>query len=193
MANENISIQWFPGHMTKARRMMETMLKSVDMVIECRDARAPLACENPLLAQLIQNKPHLVVLTKADLADPSCTMVLLDSLKNDTTMVIEPIQTGNVDTIDYVPIYDDDLITVYMMADLSDDYGYTIETREDEPVIDITYQNESIAKFTVRHTTTGDSAFLLEEIDYDENGDSIYYGLDHSDHCLNQILLSITK
>ncbi len=88
MANENISIQWFPGHMTKARRMMETMLKSVDMVIECRDARAPLACENPLLAQLIQNKPHLVVLTKADLADPSCTMVLLDSLKNDTTMVM---------------------------------------------------------------------------------------------------------
>ena len=41
---------------------------------------------------------------------------------NDTTMVIEPVQTGNVDTIDYVPIYDDDLITVYMMADLSDDY-----------------------------------------------------------------------
>ena len=112
---------------------------------------------------------------------------------NDTTMVIEPVQTGNVDTIDYVPIYDDDLITVYMMEDLSNDYGYTIETMEDEPVIDVTYQDESIAKFTVRHTTTGDSAFLFEQIDYEDNGDSIYYGLDHSDHCLNQILLSITK
>ena len=88
MHTENISIQWFPGHMTKAKRMMETMLKSVDMVIECRDARAPRACENPLLAQLIQNKPHLVVLTKADLADPTCTRHLLQSLKNDTTLVM---------------------------------------------------------------------------------------------------------
>lgn len=85
---ENISIQWFPGHMTKARRQMETMLKSVDMVIECRDARAPKACENPLLAQLIQSKPHLVVLTKADLADPACTSRLMQSLKNETTHVM---------------------------------------------------------------------------------------------------------
>ena len=85
---ENISIQWFPGHMTKAKRQMETMLKSVDMVIECRDARAPKACENPLLAQLIQSKPHLVVLTKADLADPICTNALIQSLKNETTAVM---------------------------------------------------------------------------------------------------------
>lgn len=104
VGNENpstVSIQWFPGHMTKAKRQMETMLKSVDMVIECRDARAPKACENPLLDRLIQSKPHLVVLTKADLADPSCTDRLKQQYQNDTTKVlaIDSLHSFKINTI----------------------------------------------------------------------------------------------
>ncbi len=66
-------IQWFPGHMTKAKRQMEQSLKLVDFVIEIRDARMPLSSKNPMLDQLIQSKPRLIVLSKADKADPEAT------------------------------------------------------------------------------------------------------------------------
>lgn len=69
--NEYMSkdIQWFPGHMTKARRRMEADLGKVDMVIEIVDARIPVSSRNPDLQTLAQNKPRLLVLNKADLAD----------------------------------------------------------------------------------------------------------------------------
>ena len=63
------TINWFPGHMAKANRQMEEQLKLVDIVIELRDARCPLASFNPNFDKLFQNKPRLVVLNKADLAD----------------------------------------------------------------------------------------------------------------------------
>ena len=63
------NIQWFPGHMNKARRLMEESLKLVDMVIEIRDARIPYGSANPLLDHLINNKPRLIVLSKKDQAD----------------------------------------------------------------------------------------------------------------------------
>jgi len=65
-----VNIQWYPGHMEKARREMSEKVKVVDMVIECRDARIPLASKNPLIDQLIGQKPRLILLTKIDLADP---------------------------------------------------------------------------------------------------------------------------
>jgi len=68
-----MTIQWFPGHMTKAKRVMTEQLKAVDMVIELRDARIPLASANPLLKSLIHQKPHLIILTKRDLADEKGT------------------------------------------------------------------------------------------------------------------------
>lgn len=69
--NEYMSkdIQWFPGHMTKARRRMEADLGKVDMVIEIVDARIPVSSRNPDLQTLAQNKPRLLILNKADLAD----------------------------------------------------------------------------------------------------------------------------
>ncbi|MBQ6126330.1 MAG: ribosome biogenesis GTPase YlqF [Erysipelotrichaceae bacterium] len=70
MSEKSTSINWFPGHMAKARRQMEEQLKSVDIVIELRDARIPDASANPLIAQLAKNKPVLVILNKADLSDP---------------------------------------------------------------------------------------------------------------------------
>ena len=66
-------IQWYPGHMEKARREMQEKIKIVDMVIECRDARMPIASKNPLLDQLIADKARLILLTKSDLADDNKT------------------------------------------------------------------------------------------------------------------------
>lgn len=64
-------INWYPGHMAKARRLIEANLKIIDVVIELIDARIPMSSTNPLIAGLIGQKPSVVVLNKADLADPS--------------------------------------------------------------------------------------------------------------------------
>jgi len=66
-------IQWYPGHMAKARREFEEKLKLVDMVFELVDARVPYSSMNPDLNDIIGEKPRVVVLMKADLADPKRT------------------------------------------------------------------------------------------------------------------------
>ncbi|MCI5774346.1 MAG: ribosome biogenesis GTPase YlqF [Erysipelotrichaceae bacterium] len=81
-------IQWFPGHMNKARRLMEESLKLVDMVIEIRDARIPYASANPLLDRLINNKPRLIVLAKKDLADPNQTKLWIKQLTAENTRCV---------------------------------------------------------------------------------------------------------
>lgn len=68
-----MTIQWFPGHMAKARRQIEEKLKLLDLVIELLDARIPLASRNPMIDQIVRHKPRLVLLNKADLADPEVT------------------------------------------------------------------------------------------------------------------------
>ncbi len=68
-----VKVQWYPGHMEKARREMTEKLKVVDMIIELRDARIPMASANPLLKSMAQGKPRLVILAKRDMADPSQT------------------------------------------------------------------------------------------------------------------------
>lgn len=67
--NKSMTIQWFPGHMAKARREISEKLKYVDIVFELVDARLPLSSRNPMLDQLLQQKPRLVLINKADLAD----------------------------------------------------------------------------------------------------------------------------
>lgn len=62
-------LNWFPGHMAKAKRIIVENLKLVDVVIELRDARIPRSSANPILQELIGNKPHLIALNKIDLAD----------------------------------------------------------------------------------------------------------------------------
>lgn len=64
------NIHWFPGHMKKALNEIEEKVKLIDVVIEILDARAPLASMNPFLESRIINKPHLIVISKSDLADP---------------------------------------------------------------------------------------------------------------------------
>lgn len=85
---KKVNINWFPGHMTKAKRAMEEKLKVVDMVIELRDARVPKASENPLLFELTKNKPRLVILTKVDKADPQVTQKWVKALSNDFVKVL---------------------------------------------------------------------------------------------------------
>lgn len=67
----DVNINWYPGHMAKAKRQMEEQLKLVDIVIEIRDARMPLASGNPLIDELAKNKERLIILNKSDKADPS--------------------------------------------------------------------------------------------------------------------------
>lgn len=68
-----MNIQWFPGHMAKTRRLISDNLKLVDVVVELLDARIPSASSNPVLAELLGNKPKVVVLNKSDMADNSVT------------------------------------------------------------------------------------------------------------------------
>ena len=62
--------QWYPGHMTKARRMMEENIKLIDLMIELADARIPVSSLNPDIEELAKGKSRIVLLNKADLADP---------------------------------------------------------------------------------------------------------------------------
>lgn len=64
-----MQFQWYPGHMTKAKRMMQENIKLIDLVIELVDARIPLASRNPDIDQLAQNKARMIILNKADLAE----------------------------------------------------------------------------------------------------------------------------
>lgn len=68
-----MNIQWYPGHMTKTRRQMETDIKQVDAVCEIVDARIPLASRNPDIDAICGSKPRIVVLNRLDLADPEGT------------------------------------------------------------------------------------------------------------------------
>ena len=66
-------IQWFPGHMVKTKRLIIEHLKAVDVAAELLDARIPLSSANPMVEELLSGKPRIVILNKADLADPGMT------------------------------------------------------------------------------------------------------------------------
>ena len=62
-----MTIQWFPGHMAKAIKQLKQTLKSIDILIDCRDARCPLSCAHPDVDEVSQHKHRVIVLTKTDL------------------------------------------------------------------------------------------------------------------------------
>ncbi|MCI5613943.1 MAG: ribosome biogenesis GTPase YlqF [Agathobacter sp.] len=68
-----MNFQWYPGHMTKAKRQMQEDIKLIDLIIEIVDARIPLSSRNPDIDQLGQNKFRLILMNKSDLADPTAT------------------------------------------------------------------------------------------------------------------------
>ena len=89
MPEEHIpSIQWFPGHMAKTRRLMNDNLKLVDLVVELRDARIPNASSNPEIEKICGNKPRVLLLAKADLADERTTRAWCEYYKKSGVPVI---------------------------------------------------------------------------------------------------------
>lgn len=105
----NIQIQWFPGHMAKAKRQVQEALKLVDVAIELLDARIPVSSGNPMIDQILGNKPRLMVLNKSDLADPALTKqwlkvlerprvkaVAVDTLKGEGLKEVPKAATGLV-------------------------------------------------------------------------------------------------
>lgn len=82
-----MSIQWFPGHMAKAKKQLVEQLRWVDVVIELGDARVPESSRNPLLQELLGDKPKVIVLNKADLADPVMTKKWMEILGKTTPVL----------------------------------------------------------------------------------------------------------
>ena len=85
MAEKKNDINWFPGHMRKALNETGERLKLVDLVYETCDARIPFSSRNPELDKIIGAKPRIVILNKADLADPSKTSRWIDSFESENT------------------------------------------------------------------------------------------------------------
>jgi len=83
-----MNIQWYPGHMTKTRRMMEENLKLVDAVCELLDARIPISSRNPDMDSICGNKPRLVILNRIDLADPAMVRRWSDYFKSKGMAVV---------------------------------------------------------------------------------------------------------
>lgn len=84
-----MNIQWYPGHMTKAKRMMQEDIKLIDLVIELVDARLPLSSRNPDIDDLAKNKSRLILLNKADLADERVNNLWSDYFKEKGFFVVK--------------------------------------------------------------------------------------------------------
>lgn len=89
-----MSIQWFPGHMAKARRLLSEQLRWVDVVVELGDARLPESSRNPLLQELLGAKPRVVLLNKTDLADPQWTEGWLKELRKTSPVLAVSATAG---------------------------------------------------------------------------------------------------
>lgn len=87
-------IQWFPGHMTKTKRMIEEHLKAVDVVAELLDARIPVSSANPMVEELVSGKLRIIILNKADLANPRATDQWISYYEKKGIPVL-PMSVGN--------------------------------------------------------------------------------------------------
>ena len=86
--SEMQTIQWFPGHMTKTKRQIQSSLKLVDAVAEIIDARIPVSSRNPDLAKLVQNTPRVILLNKCDMANQTATKMWIDYFKKQNLVAI---------------------------------------------------------------------------------------------------------
>lgn len=114
MAESNqYNIQWFPGHMAKAKREISQMMKLVDLVIELKDARIPYSSTNPMINEIIGNKPRLILLNKSDMADKSITKKWIDYYKKNNIIALD---------IDSITGYNIKNIIPYAKIVLSDEF-----------------------------------------------------------------------
>ena len=103
MQYEKMNIQWFPGHMTKAQRMIEDNIKQVDAVCEILDARIPRSSRNPDIDRLAAGKPRLVILNRVDLADPKATAAWRRKLEEQGIAVLETDAKSGKGVKDFAP------------------------------------------------------------------------------------------
>lgn len=94
-------IQWFPGHMAKAKREIKEHIKQVDLVIELKDARIPYSSTNPMVDEIVGNKPRLILLNKSTLADSKVTKAWMDYYKKKgiLSLDIDSISLYNIKNI----------------------------------------------------------------------------------------------
>jgi len=98
MSDNTSKINWYPGHMTKAKRMMEENIKLVDLIIEIIDARAPISSRNPDIDDLAKNKFRLVLMNKSDMADKNASQKWIDYFESLDIKCI-PINSRNNSTV----------------------------------------------------------------------------------------------
>jgi len=100
-----MAVQWYPGHMNKARRIIKDTMSEVDLVIEVMDARIPFSSENPMVAELRQHRPCIKILNKSDLADPEITRKWLahfdkeQGVKAQALSVLDKSRTKNLPSL----------------------------------------------------------------------------------------------
>ena len=100
-------IQWYPGHMTKTKRLIEENIKLVDIVIELLDARAPYSTKNPDIDKLAQNKMRIIILNKADLADEKVTKEWMNWYSSQQVKVVPIVATNGKGIREVVQIAED--------------------------------------------------------------------------------------
>ena len=100
-------IQWYPGHMTKTKRLIEENIKLVDIVIELLDARAPYSTKNPDIDKLAQNKMRIIILNKADLADEKVTKEWMNWYSSQQVKVVPIVATNGKGIKEVVQIAED--------------------------------------------------------------------------------------
>ncbi|KKD59764.1 GTPase [Grimontia sp. AD028] len=98
----NNSIQWFPGHMHKARKEIEEVVPKIDVIIEVLDARIPFSSENPMIRRIRKDKPVIKVLNKRDLADPEMTALWLDHLEKEQGVKAMAITTEQISEVNKI-------------------------------------------------------------------------------------------
>ena len=84
-----MNYQWYPGHMTKAKRQMQEDIKLIDLIIELVDARTPLSSRNPDIDELGKNKSRMVLLNKSDLSDPQANKRWIEYFENKGIQTVE--------------------------------------------------------------------------------------------------------
>lgn len=103
MEEKNMNIQWYPGHMTKTRRMMEENIALVDIVIELLDARLPVSSKNPDIDKIAGSKKRIIILNKADLADETKTREWKEYFRGKGFVVIEANSKKGIGVKDISP------------------------------------------------------------------------------------------
>ncbi|MBO5143469.1 MAG: ribosome biogenesis GTPase YlqF [Clostridia bacterium] len=102
MSKIHAQIQWYPGHMARARREIGEAVKLVDVVIEIIDARIPMASRNPILNEIIGDKPRIIVLNKSDLADSNINKDWINKLNTENQKAILVDSNNGIGTKDVV-------------------------------------------------------------------------------------------